>query len=268
MESKIHLALEQLGFSIYECKAYIGLLKHSPITGYEVSKRTGVPRSMIYEVLGKLLDKGAIYTVPSEPVKYSPLNAADLIDRMKKSFDQSFDFLKKELTTLESEQEIDTIWRIKSDKFVLEEMNELILKATNEVWLSIWEPQTTALEPSILQKEKEGITFFSLLFGASDKKYGHTYHHNYMPPEVVSERIGGHLSIVARDHEEVIIANFLNKGAAWAVKTKDPALVLVAIEYIRHDIMIEEITQEYGAEKLDYLWRNRQDLTAIVSGKR
>lgn len=49
--------LQKLGFSQYECKAYIGLLKHSPVTGYEVSKQTGVPRSMIYEVLGKLMDK-------------------------------------------------------------------------------------------------------------------------------------------------------------------------------------------------------------------
>ncbi len=57
--------LQKLGFSQYECKAYIGLLKHSPVTGYEVSKQTGVPRSMIYEVLGKLMDKGAVHIVPS-----------------------------------------------------------------------------------------------------------------------------------------------------------------------------------------------------------
>lgn len=71
----IFTELQKLGFSPYECKAYVGLLKNSPVTGYEVSKRTGVPRSMIYEVLGKLLDKGAIYVVPSEPVKYSPIPA-------------------------------------------------------------------------------------------------------------------------------------------------------------------------------------------------
>ena len=53
--------LQKLGFSQYECKAYIGVLKHYPVTGYEVSKQTGVPRSMIYEVLGKLMDKGAVH---------------------------------------------------------------------------------------------------------------------------------------------------------------------------------------------------------------
>lgn len=69
--------LQRLGFSQYDCKAYLNLLQNSPVTGYEVSKRSGVPRSMIYEVFGKLLDKGAIYTVPSEPVKYVPLPAEE-----------------------------------------------------------------------------------------------------------------------------------------------------------------------------------------------
>ncbi len=122
----IYKELQKLGFSQYECKAYVGLLKHSPVTGYEISKRTGVPRSMIYEVLGKLLDKGAVYTVPSEPVKYSPVPAAELIDRLRKSFARSFDFLEKNLTALEGEREADVIWHIRSDEQVLAEMHELI----------------------------------------------------------------------------------------------------------------------------------------------
>ncbi len=44
-----------------------------------MSKQTGVPRSMIYEVLGKLMDKGAVHIVPSEPVKYVPVPATELI---------------------------------------------------------------------------------------------------------------------------------------------------------------------------------------------
>lgn len=110
----IYIELQKLGFSQYECKAYIGLLKNSPVTGYEVSKRTGVPRSMIYEVLGKLLDKGAIYVVPSEPVKYSPIPAKDLIQRLRKSFEETFDILEQQLPSIESERETDVIWNIRS----------------------------------------------------------------------------------------------------------------------------------------------------------
>lgn len=264
----IYKELQKLGFSQYECKAYIGLLKHSPVTGYEVSKRTGVPRSMIYEVLGKLLDKGAIYTVPSDPVKYSPVPAKDLVERLRRSFADSFDFLEKELAALETEQDVDVIWRIRSEQLVIEEMVNMIHQAQEELWLSVWEPQVPAIKEAIDRQTELGTQIFTVLFGSPETRLGFTYHHNYMTPDLVEARMGGHLTVIVRDTEEVLIANFAEPVSAWAVKTKDPALVLVATEYIRHDIMIEEVTKEFGAEKLEALWRNKKDLTHVITGKR
>lgn len=264
----IYKELQKLGFSQYECKAYVGLLKHSAVTGYEVSKRTGVPRSMIYEVLGKLLDKGAIYTVPSDPVKYSPVPAKDLIERLRKNFEESFDFLEKELSALETERDIDVIWRIRSEQLVIDEMIDIINKVEKELWLSVWEPQVPRIKEAVDRQAEKGANIFTVLFGAPETYLGCTYHHNYMTPDVVEERMGGHLTVVVRDAEEVLIANFTEQASAWAVKTKDPALVLVATEYIRHDIMVEEITQEFGSEKLEALWKNKNDLIHVMTGKR
>jgi len=39
--------LVKIGFSEYEAKAYVALLRESPVTGYELSMLSGVPRSMI-----------------------------------------------------------------------------------------------------------------------------------------------------------------------------------------------------------------------------
>ncbi len=263
----IYKELQKLGFSQYECKAYIGLLQNAPITGYEISKRTGVPRSMIYEVLGKLLDKGAIFTVPSEPIKYTPLPARELIDRMRKSFDQSFDYLEKHLTALKSEQEVDVIWRINSDERVIAEMVDIVERAADEVWLSVWEPQVPFIQEAIAKRINTGVTVSTVLFGAPEIRLGETYHHNYMSPDVARNRMGGQLTIVVRDGEEVLIANFAGNASAWAVRTVDPALVLVATEYIRHDIMIGEVTKELGADKVDALWRNNRGLSHVVTGR-
>ena len=131
--------LQKLGFSQYECKAYIGLLKHYPVTGYEVSKQTGVPRSMIYEVLGKLMDKGAVHIVPSEPVKYVPVPATELMDRMRKDFEKSFEFLDRKLNCLEQERQIDVISHIRSNDRVLKEICNIINRAKEELWISVWE---------------------------------------------------------------------------------------------------------------------------------
>lgn len=260
--------LQKLGFSPYECKAYIGLLKNNPITGYEISKRSGVPRSMIYEVIGKLVEKGAVYTVPSEPVTYAPMPAKDLIARMRHQFEQSFDYLENQLSALESEQEVDVIRRISGDELVIMEMSDMIGKAKEELWLSIWEAQVPLIKERIDCRVKEGVDVFSLLFGKQETQVGVTFHHDYMSPEVVEERMGGRLSIVVRDKEEVLIANFAPGTVAWAVKTEDPALVLVATEYIRHDIMMAELTRTVGPEKVEALWKNKPDLYHVVTGRR
>ncbi|MEH7457143.1 helix-turn-helix domain-containing protein [Bacillus sp. JJ1127] len=260
--------LQKLGFSQYECKAYIGLLKHYPATGYEISKQTGVPRSMIYEVLGKLMDKGAVHLVPSEPVKYVPVSATELMERMRKDFEKSFDFLDQKLNSLEQERKVDVISHIRTDERIIKEIRNMIERAEEELWISVWEQQVTELESSIQRKEQEGVHIFSILFGAPDTKIGTTFHHNYMTPDVVKERMGGHLTVIARDGKEVLIANFSDHGTSWAVTTYDPALVLVATEYVRHDIIVEEITKEFGPDKLDKLWRGNIDLVHVVTGKR
>ncbi|WII39898.1 TrmB family transcriptional regulator [Paenibacillus thiaminolyticus] len=260
--------LQKLGFSPYECKAYIGLLKVHPITGYEISKRSGVPRSMIYEVLGKLMDKGAVHLVPSDPVKYSPVPSRELIDRLRNQFEQSFSFLEQKLSLLQRERDMDVIWHIRSDELVLNEMADMIGRAEDELWLSVWDPQVPVIQEAVETHLREGVQVFSVLFGAPEARIGTTFHHDYMPPEVVKDRAGGRLTIVSRDGEEVLIANFSGDAASWAVRTHDPVLVLVATEYIRHDIMIEEITAVFGAEKLDALWRNHPALYHVVTGQR
>ena len=58
--------LVKIGFSEYEAKAYVALLRENPITGYQLAKLSGVPRSMIYEVLSKLVLRGAAMILRKE----------------------------------------------------------------------------------------------------------------------------------------------------------------------------------------------------------
>jgi Cd2+/Zn2+-exporting ATPase len=51
--------LNALGFTEYEAKVYLALLKDHPATGYQLSKQAGIPRSMVYEALGRLDVRGA-----------------------------------------------------------------------------------------------------------------------------------------------------------------------------------------------------------------
>lgn len=52
--------LQRLGFGDYEARTYITLLQRRPLSGYELAKSSGVPRSNIYTVLRKLEARGAV----------------------------------------------------------------------------------------------------------------------------------------------------------------------------------------------------------------
>ncbi|WP_346353906.1 TrmB family transcriptional regulator [Azotosporobacter soli] len=264
---KIMLEIQKLGFSQYESKAYVSLLQQAPVTGYELSKRCGVPRSMIYEVLNKLSERGAIYTLPSEPVKYSPVPAKELLKRLRRDVDATFAFLDQSLAALGSNNELAVIARIHGREPVFNELHSLVESSKSELWLSVWEPQATLLSQSVACAEERGVNVCSIVFGNAACRLGTTFHHDYMPADVVKARIGGQLTLAVKDRQEVIIANFLDHGASWAVKTQDPALVLVATEYVRHDIMIEAVMRHFGADKLDELLRKQPELHAVVTGK-
>ena len=71
--------LEKLGFSSNEAKVYGTLIKHKVLNGYEIAKLSGVARSLVYEVINRLVAKGAVIRIDGEPNFYKPLEYQDLI---------------------------------------------------------------------------------------------------------------------------------------------------------------------------------------------
>lgn len=59
--------LEKLGFSSNEAKVYGTLIKHKVLNGYEIAKLSGVARSLVYEVINRLVAKGAVIRIDGEP---------------------------------------------------------------------------------------------------------------------------------------------------------------------------------------------------------
>ena len=79
---------------------------------------------------------------------------------------------------------------------------------------------TSLVYKSAIDRRRNEKSMFFYSFGAPDMQLGITTHHNYMAPEVAEERMNGRLTIVARDNEEVLIANFSPNTPAWAIKQK------------------------------------------------
>ncbi len=63
--------LVQLGLTRQEANIYLCLLQNKDLSGYEVSKITGISRSNVYGALASLVEKGAAYLLEGETNKYT-----------------------------------------------------------------------------------------------------------------------------------------------------------------------------------------------------
>ena len=62
-----------------EAIIYIEFLTHGAMSGYEVSKETGISRSNVYSALQSLTEKGALYLVEGESTKYIPVPVKEFL---------------------------------------------------------------------------------------------------------------------------------------------------------------------------------------------
>ena len=105
-------AMMELGFTEYEAKTYLALLKDSPATGYQVSKDAGIPRSMVYEALGRLANKGAIMSLPmGDTTKYAPVPVAELLDNLRHKYEGALDTAHELLAEAEAQTPVEQVWR-------------------------------------------------------------------------------------------------------------------------------------------------------------
>ena len=66
--------LISFGLTRQEAVIYTTLLSHGDMTGYAVSKETGISRSNAYAALSNLVDKGASYLIEGDSTKYHPVD--------------------------------------------------------------------------------------------------------------------------------------------------------------------------------------------------
>ena len=83
ISDKSRKAMESLGLTGYEIKVYLSLLGSGSMTASDVSKKSGVPYSKIYEVLNTLEDKGWLESDSSRPQKFFPKSPLTALEAMR-----------------------------------------------------------------------------------------------------------------------------------------------------------------------------------------
>jgi len=134
--------LERLGLSSYEAKAVLALLKKHPSNGYQVGKIAGIPISKVYDVLGRLKNKGVVTADESvAPAQYYPVPADALIARLKSSYDTAIHELENDLKLITPIPELDLSWNLMGYHAVIQKAASVLKSASKTAMLSAWQKE-------------------------------------------------------------------------------------------------------------------------------
>ncbi|MEU4831848.1 helix-turn-helix domain-containing protein [Streptosporangium sp. NPDC023615] len=269
--------LQRLGMSGYEAKAYVTLVgAGQPLNGYEVAKRSGVPRSTVYETLGKLVAKGAAYELrgSDDATDYLPLPPRSLLQRMRREFDDSIEALEVSLPAIVAPPRAHLIHSLKDAGAVLARAEDVVAGARADLFLSIWPEEMALLSPLVERAVERGVTTSVMHFGPARGVVGHLYEHRFPARDASAEGRGGRtrgrpdpdrrLLVVTGDRRETVVGGF-TQGSAWGVYTEDPAVVTMAVDYVRQDIALQIIAERVGHEIMDELWAGDAELRSLLA---
>jgi sugar-specific transcriptional regulator TrmB len=253
--------LVKIGFSEYEAKAYVALLRESPVTGYQLSKLSGVPRSMIYEVLGKLTARGAAMTLRTGgATKYAPVPAAEFLDQLHREHKELTDSLKDDLAALTLAPDLEYVWHIEGHDNIMAKALEMIGQAKNRVCLALLPATFSTLRPMLEGAIQRGVRVMIYT----------TYNLDLPGGQVVVARVseetlgqaGGLGLILVIDGEEVLIVELLTATQARASWTSSPLLVFIAEHHLRTDPYLPQILALLGDRALEVIQKEDRELFA------
>jgi Cd2+/Zn2+-exporting ATPase len=240
--------LTRIGFTEYEAKVYLALLRDNPATGYQLSKTSGVPRSMVYEALSRLQGRGAVLeSVEDRASVYRPLPPDLLMERHHNDHLKLVDSLRTGLTKLYNAPTEDRVWSLSGGRSIMTYTVQLIEQAQKELYLVLTDDDLDELRSAITGACGRGATVHTLLTGEATLECGEIAYH----PPLESELHGltGMLLVVV-DGQEVLIAG---KDHELATITRNTHLVGIARQFVWMELFTQRIYTRLGIDLLERL---------------
>ena len=132
--------LKGMGLTMYEAQAYVTLTSLISSTASEISEKSGIPRSKIYDVLKGLINKNFIDVEDGRPLTYNVKSPVEVLSKQKDRIDSEIDDAITRLTNVYENgmsQVQAPIWRIYGVENIISQETEIIKRAKTSVNMRI-----------------------------------------------------------------------------------------------------------------------------------
>ncbi|NNJ10176.1 TrmB family transcriptional regulator [Chloroflexales bacterium ZM16-3] len=247
--NKLLEQLTALGMTEYEAKVYLSLLSENPATGYQVSKTSGVPRSMVYEALGRLEARGAVLkSLEEKATLYQPVPPAMLLDRYEREARERAAGLRAALLPLYNQEETGRLWNFSGRREALAYAADLIDMAKTELMLVLTDADVSALYHRLEATHARGVSLGVILTGDMPFDLGQVVRHPKRETEL--HRMKETL-IVVSDESEFLISS--GHQITTATVTTNVNMVLLARQFIWMELFAQRIFARLGDDLIQKL---------------
>ena len=229
IENDNYKFLLEIGFTLNEAKVYLTLLQNRYLNGYEISKLSKVSRSLVYNVIDRLVAKGFVLKSEGQINYYCALPYEKVIERIKNDNINKLNIAREKLKNYSRiENESEYIFNIKGIDEFFSKANDLILNAEKEISISIWKEDFPKIEESLSIAAKRGVKVYIFSFSNITFPSGEIFSYQLKDPTALFPY--RRISIVV-DGKEVIIGE--NAGdKSICVLSKNHALVSMTTDEI------------------------------------
>ena len=221
--------LMNFNLSRQEALVYICLWEHGKVTGYEVSKITGISRSNVYGALKVLVDKGAAMVTETNTTLYSAIEPEEFLSNKIFHMEEDKKYLVEHLPKIaESEEGYLTIQGYRNIK---DKIRNMIEQCDMRLYLAAGSKIIDELRDILSDAQKRGLKIVIM----SDKDYSYMATTFYF-----DESEEGQIRLIT-DSAYVLTGELKGKSTDTCLYSGQKNLVTIMKEALRNKIRLLEL---------------------------
>ncbi|MDP2425530.1 MAG: helix-turn-helix domain-containing protein [bacterium] len=228
--------LQDIGFSLNEAKVYLALLKTEPLNGYEIAQEAKVSRTMIYDVLSRLVSKNVVSVLDGDIKRYVAVPYEYVLQQYEILQKDRISKLKELFQNYVSEStQKHYVLNIETHQELIDKIQLGIRNAKKEIALSIWNQEISLLKDDLMDAAARGVRID--IFSFSKIPFVVGYQHCYEVPDI--DRIFfNRRAIVVVDRVTLFSGEWTKSMSSVCVMTQNVTLVNLALDQMILDGML------------------------------
>lgn len=240
--------LKRLGFTEYEARVYVQLLRQSPATAYEIAKAASVPRPNTYHALEALAKRGAVLPVSENPIRYVAADPREFLNSISRQTKALCTDLAGKLATVAPIPDDQYVWTLRGDQVVHDKIEAMIADSRDSIWIKAADDVVRRHKRALKAAAERGVSILMVLFGFDAEEFRFTERCRIYIHEANGVRMGtaDNLFTLAIDQVEMLTA--ATDGDVIAAHSRNRPIVTMAESLVRHDYYMAEIFSRFGKE--------------------